>query len=137
MKRIIFVTLALCLLIGPAFSLPAEQKSEKLEDLGETGPTKNDNENEVNGTVDRGTEDHATENRDTEKDDSSESGPESEMEAFGGINENILSSVSSINGQIEGFVKRSSGKGKCKFVFLKFHQFYSIWFNITNSSNQW
>ena len=114
MKRIIFVSLALCLLIGSAFSLPAENKSENLEDFGEEAPArapaKNPNENEINGTV----------NRDTEKVGSSENEPESEIEGFGGIDESILSSVSSINGQIKGFVQRSGSKGQRKF-FLKFH----------------
>lgn len=118
MKRIIFVSLAFCLLIGPAFSLPAENRSEKLEDFGE-GPTiKNPNENEVNGTV----------NRDTEKVGSSESEPESEIEAFGGFDENLLSSMSSINGQIKGFVQRSGSKGECKFFLRNFINFIAFGF---------
>lgn len=105
MNRIIFVSLALCLVVAPALSLPAEKHSEKLEDFGDAAsPTKHPDENEVNGTV----------NRDTEKVGSSESEPEPDS----GSDENTNVAVSSVNGQIQGVIEHFGVTDKCKFLLL-------------------
>lgn len=122
MNRVIFVSVALCLLLAPVLPLPTDsEKSAKLEDFssGETSVVKTEEtpakqpeeataqqpegkhpeENEVNGPI----------NRDVvkvpEKDSSSSESDEGTV------------ATSSFNGQIAGVISRSNTETERKFFF--------------------
>lgn len=102
MNRAIFLTVALCLLVAPVFTLPADQSS-KIEDFSEEKPVKHPAENEVNGDV----------NRDVEKVESPEIDTDSNPDLDADDGTDVA--MSSVNGQIQGVIERHGVEGECKF----------------------
>lgn len=103
MNRAIFLTVALCLLVAPAFTLPANKSEKQIEDFSGENPVKNPKENEVNGDVNRDVEKVETPEIDTDSNPDIDADDETDV------------ATSSVNGQIAGVIERHGIEGECKF----------------------